>query len=154
MYVFHVCEYCATEVADVESYGAIFENKGISATEEDEYSITFGISINYEALEKYEEMTETTLQYGVVVSAAPSTAPITVADGKVAVGTYTISVDMTGAGYASIETIIRNINSETLELNCCGYVVDDNEVITYLNYDAADGEAEIVSWKLIYDKFN
>ena len=153
MYILHVCKYCETEVAEADEYGAIFENLGISATETDDYSITFGISINYNALEKYEEMTGTTLQYGVVVSAAPSEAPITVVDGKATVGDSTVAADMTGAGYANIETIIRNIKSATLELNCCGYVVDSNGVITYLNYDIAEGEAKTVSWKLINESF-
>ncbi len=153
MYILHVCKYCETEVAEAEEYGAIFENLGISATETDDYSITFGISINYNALAKYEQMTGTTLQYGVVVSAAPSEAPITVVDGKATVGDSTVAADMTGAGYANIETIIRNIKSDILELNCCGYVVDSNGVITYLNYDIAEGEAKTVSWKLINESF-
>ena len=152
MYILHVCKYCDTEIS-VDEYGAIFENLGISATETDDYSITFGISINYNALAKYEQMTGTTLQYGVVVSAAPSEAPITVVDGKATVGDSTVAADMTGAGYANIETIIRNIKSDILELNCCGYVVDSNGVITYLNYDIADDEAKTVSWNLINTNF-
>ncbi len=151
MSVVHVCKYCETEMADAEEYGAMFENKGMSASLYDTVAIAFEIAINYDALKVYENITETTLAYGLVVSADPTATPITgVADGNAVVGANTIKVSMTGAGYTNISTKIVNVPT-TKTLNCAGYVIE-GEKVTYLNYETASEEAEILSYEVILEK--
>ena len=151
MYVVHVCKYCETEMADAEEYGAMFANKGMSASLYDTVAIAFEIAINYDALKVYENITETTLAYGLVVSADPTATPITgVADGNAVVGANTIKVSMTGAGYTNISTKIVNVPT-TKTLNCAGYVIEGEKVI-YLNYETASEEAEILSYEIILEK--
>ena len=150
MSVLHVCKYCDTEIS-VDEYGAMFENKGMSASMDDTVAITFSIAINYDALAVYEEITSTTLAYGLVVSAAPTVAPITgVVDGEAVIGANTVKVDMTGARYTNISTKITNVPADKT-LNCAGYVIEGDEV-TYLNYETASTEAEILSYEVILEK--
>ena len=129
----------------------MFENKGMSASMDDTVAITFSIAINYDALAVYEEITSTTLAYGLVVSAAPTVAPITgVVDGEAVIGANTVKVDMTGARYTNISTKITNVPADKT-LNCAGYVIEGEEV-TYLNYETASTEAEILSYEVILEK--
>lgn len=151
MYVLHACKYCNTEMGDTENYGSMFENKGMSASLDETVAITFSVYINYKAIEKYEEITEKQIEYGLIVSAAPSNTPITgTVDGKIQMSANSLSLDMTGAGYSKIDVKITNI-VRNQELNCAGYVLDGGN-ITYLNYDSAVDKAEILSYDVILEK--
>ena len=151
MYVLHVCKYCNTEMADTENYGSMFENKGMSASLDETAAITFSVYINYKAIEKYEEIAEKQIEYGLLVSAAPSNNPIKgVNDGEIVIAENTVSLNMTDAGYSKIDVKINNI-VRNQELNCAGYVLDSGK-ITYLNYDSAVDKAEILSYDVILEK--
>lgn len=144
MYVLHVCEFCNTEVGEDEKYTSIFTSVGYSASETDKTSITFETIVNHDVLSKYEEVAKSEVQYGFVISAAPSASPITGVDenGEVKVGTGTIKVNMTNGIYNRISVVVRNL-SEGKTLNCCGYVVDAKRV-TYLGHASSNAEAEII----------
>lgn len=151
MYVLHVCKYCDAEMGDTENYGSMFENKGMSASLDETVAITFSVYINYKTIAKYEEITEKQIEYGLIVSAAPSNTPITgTVDGKIQMSENSVSLDMTGAGYSKIDVKITNI-VRNQELNCAGYVLNGGN-ITYLNYDSAVDKAEILSYDVILEK--
>ncbi|MBQ8545758.1 MAG: leucine-rich repeat protein [Clostridia bacterium] len=144
MYVVHVCKYCAEETATADEYGAIFVKMGFSVAEDDTTSISFFTAVNLKSLEKYEEMAETDVQYGIVVSAAPSANPITgVVDGKPQLASSTINIAMQGTTYTTFSVKITGL-PENQTLNCCGYAIE-GEKVTYLNHATADAEATTVS---------
>ena len=56
--------------------------------------------MNLPSLDKYEEINETKLQYGLVVSAAASSTPIkSVVDGEIELNASTVKVSMTDTDY-------------------------------------------------------
>lgn len=143
MYVLHVCKNCKNETADTEEYAPIFVKIGYSAEEEDTTSISFFTSINSASLDKYEEINETKLQYGLVVSAAASSTPIkSVVDGAIELNASTVKVSMTDTDYAKFSVRIAKIPANQT-LNCCGYVIE-NDKVTYLGHESTSAEAEII----------
>ena len=143
MYVLHVCKNCENETADAEEYAPIFVKIGYSAEEEDTTSISFFTSINYASLLKYEEIADTKLQYGLIVSAAASSTPIkSVVDGAIELNASTVKVSMTDTEYAKFSVRISKLPANQT-LNCCGYVIE-NDKVTYLGHESTSAEAEII----------
>ncbi|MBE6663954.1 MAG: leucine-rich repeat domain-containing protein [Ruminococcaceae bacterium] len=143
MYVLHVCKNCENETADTEEYAPIFVKIGYSAEEEDTTSISFFTSINYASLLKYEEIADTKLQYGLIVSAAASSTPIkSVVDGAIELNASTVKVSMTDTEYAKFSVRISKLPANQT-LNCCGYVIE-NDKVTYLGHESTSAEAEII----------
>ena len=153
MYVLHVCVNCSSETAKADAYGSIFSAIGYSADENDSTSVSFFTAVNHKALEKYEEMAETELQYGLVVSALPSKSPITgVQDGKLQLSSATVSVSMTGTEFTKFSLKVTALPAAQ-SLNCCGYVVNGTSV-TYLGHNATNTDAEIVTYESIITLLN
>ena len=143
MYVFHVCEYCNTKLAEDEAYGSVFEQIGYSSDEETSNTISFFTSVNHKALNKYEEMAEVELQYGLVVSGIPTDSPIIdVVDGEVKLAAATVNVSMTNTEYTKFSVKVMKLQ-DGQQLNCCGYVLE-NDTITYLGALGASNKAEII----------
>ncbi|MBE6663481.1 MAG: leucine-rich repeat domain-containing protein [Ruminococcaceae bacterium] len=143
MYVLHACEFCATEMADTEEYASVFVKMGYSADEEDTTSISFFTSINYASLLKYEEIADTKLQYGLIVSAVATSSPIkSVVDGAIELNASTVKVSMTDTEYAKFSVRIAKLPANQT-LNCCGYVIE-NDKVTYLGHNKTSAEAEII----------
>ena len=143
MYVLHVCKNCENETADTEEYAPVFVKIGYSAEEEDTTSISFFTSINYASLLKYEEIADTKLQYGLIVSAAASSTPIkNVVDGEIELNASTVKVSMTDTDYAKFSVRISKLPANQT-LNCCGYVIE-NDKVTYLGHESTSAEAEII----------
>ena len=55
---------------------------------------------------------------------------------------------MTDAGYKKIEVIVRNV-PKTFLFNCCGYVIENGQNVTYLNYEIADSKAATISYDFV-----
>ncbi len=151
MSVLTVCENCGTQT-NAQEYGSIFSTLGFTKAINATSGFAFGVSVNYDALEVYEEMTETTLEYGVVVSAQPSTSPITgvADDGKLTLAQNTLAVKMAGTGYTNFSVKLSNVGAEAV-LNCAGYVIDAGKV-TYLGDVAASTEAETFTYEEVMAK--
>lgn len=142
MYVLHVCKYCKNEEAD--KYAPIFEKMGYSAAEDDTTAISFSTSVDFDSLAKYEEMKETSIQYGMIVSASASTTPIkNVVDGEIELDVATINVSLTDTDYTKFTVKITGLPTEQ-SLNCCGYIVE-NDSVTYLGHNTTSEEAEIIT---------
>ncbi|MBQ8545381.1 MAG: hypothetical protein IJ437_00370 [Clostridia bacterium] len=144
MSVLHLCKYCTTELADAEAFKPIFVKMGFSVSEADTTAISFNVAVNYDSLEKYEDVAKTTVKYGLLVSAVPTSSPITgIVDGKPQLASSTINIAMQGTTYTKFSVKITGIPTNQT-LNCCGYVVE-GENVTYLNHATADAEAATVS---------
>lgn len=143
MYVLHACEFCKTEMAKTEEYAPVFVKMGYSAEEADTTSISFFTASNKDSLAKYEEIKETKLQYGLIVSAVATASPIkSVVEGEIELSASTVKVSMTNTDYAKFSVRIARLPANQ-SLNCCGYVVENNKV-TYLGHATTSDEAEII----------
>ena len=116
---------------------------GYSAEEEDTTSISFFTATNKDSLAKYEEIKETKLQYGLIVSAVATASPIkSVVEGEIELNASTVKVSMTNTDYAKFSVRIARLPANQT-LNCCGYVVE-NDKVTYLGHATTSDEAEII----------
>ena len=145
LYVLHVCVYCKNETTEADNQGPIFGKIGYSAAEYDTTSISYFTSVNHKTLALYEEMADTELMYGLVISAAPSVSPITGVDdeGKLTLAGSTVTVSMTDTEYTKYSVKVTGIPASQA-INCCGYVVEAN-VVTYLGHNKVSDEAEIIT---------
>ncbi len=118
--------------AKVEDTEPLFVINGYSSTTG---AIMQGFQINKEAIEKYEELSGKTVEYGILA-----------ASGKVAniyLNGFTdnvVSVDFTSRSYDIMEMKIYGIgeNHYETELYCCGYILVDGNII-YMDDGMADG---------------
>lgn len=144
MYLAHTCKYCKNDTQETEKYAPIFVKMGFSVAENDTTSISFHTAINHASLAKYEETAKTSVQYGLLVSAASSTNPITgVENGELILAAATVKINMTETDYTKFSVKVTGL-PDNQTLNCCGYVVE-GETVTYLNHATADSEASVVS---------
>ena len=144
MYLAHTCKYCKNDTQETEEYAPIFVKMGFSVAENDTTAISFNTAINHASLAKYEEVSETSVQYGLLVSAMPSANPITgVVDGVLTLAVATVKINMTGTDYTKFSVKVTGL-PDNQTLNCCGYVVE-GENVTYLNHATSDSEAATVS---------
>ncbi len=128
-------EGCDHEIkeSDLE---AIFTFKGYSAKIGGD-RITVGYLVNQTALATYEEITDTSLNYGIVacLATADTNSPITVSDGNLAVNEHTIMVKVDSA-YTAFDFILNGFTSEQygIALVMCAYVYADGKV-SYLCFN-------------------
>ena len=113
IYVSIACPVCGmNEVSEVIE--KIIISKGYSVDESSDVGgITHKVSLNLEALKRYEEISEDKLFYGVVAGVwmdGYSDMLVSYENGKVVTPDNAIAVDLTDAGYAILELKLTNIN--------------------------------------------
>ncbi len=122
-------EGCDHEIkeSDLE---AIFTFKGYSAKIGGD-RITVGYLVNKKALATYEEITDTSLNYGIVacLATADTNLPITLSDGNLTVSEHTIMIKVDST-YTAFDFILNGFTSEQygVALVMCAYVFDGESV--------------------------
>ena len=126
------CEACGT-INTTEEISAIFIPIGYTQPETGEPFLGYEVSINHKALERYEELSGETVQYGLLAGIAmdESGKPLSLdEEGKLVANSSTAVVNFTGKNYTNFEIKITGIN-KTTSLYCNAYAVIDKGV-TYI----------------------
>ena len=119
------CEACGT-INTTEEISAIFIPIGYTQPETGEPFLGYEVSINHKALERYEELSGETVQYGLlagIASDAVDGKPLSLdEEGKLVANSSTAVVNFTGKNYTNFEIKITGIN-KTTSLYCNAYAV-------------------------------
>ena len=121
----YVCKFCKT-VEEKENIPTIFLPIGYSKPEDGDPSLGYEVSINHKSLNRYEELSGETVQYGLlagVTTKESNGTPISIdEEGKLQVESNAVIVNMTGSDYTNVEIKIAGINASTV-LYCNAYAV-------------------------------
>ena len=119
------CEACGT-INTTEEISAIFIPIGYTQPETGEPFLGYEVSINHKALERYEELSGETVQYGLLAGIASDVVggkPLSLdEEGKLVANSSTAVVNFTGKNYTNFEIKITGIN-KTTSLYCNAYAV-------------------------------
>ena len=142
------CSRCSAEQDEEVDNSALFVGDRGYSYEEEGTSVLYRLHVNVDNIKAYSD----TFKYGIVVSGAPSTAPITLVDGKITYGNKTLVFEMQNVDYefSFIQAKITNIG--TAELNCQAYAID-NTVVTYIGHNKVNTLAEIVTYDAIVSTY-
>jgi hypothetical protein len=142
------CTRCLEEQDNVISDSALFVGDRGYSYEEEGTSVLYRLHVNVDNIKAYSDA----FKYGIVVSGAPSTAPITLVDGKITYGNKTLVFEMQNVDYefSFIQAKVTNIG--TAELNCQAYAID-NTVVTYIGHNKVNTLAEIVTYDAIVSTY-
>ena len=130
----HSCTRCTEILKGTEDDTALFnKGKGYSVPEDGTYNISHTIIVNKENVLKYETLTGSVVNYGIVAAVGDSLGtPITVDNGEIkGNGNQALVGDMTGTKYTKLVVRISNVPENT-EVNCNAYVVFNKQDIFYL----------------------
>ena len=141
-------EGCGESVEEEKKDSALFVGDRGYSYEEDGTSILYRLHVNVDNIKVYSDA----FRYGIIVSGAPSTAPITLVDGAITYGAQTLVFEMQSANYAFdyIQAKVTNIGEA--ELNCQAYAIDNN-VVTYIGHNNVNTLAEIVTYDAIVEAY-
>ena len=143
------CTRCLEEQDNVISDSALFVGDRGYSYEEEGTSVLYRLHVNVENIKAYSGA----FRYGIIVSGAPSTAPITLVDGKITYGNKTLVFEMQNVDYefSFIQAKVTNIG--TAELNCQAYAID-NTTVTYIGHNNVNALAEIVTYDAIFKAYS
>ena len=138
------CSRCNEEQDEVAEGTALFVGDRGYSYEVEGTSVLYRLHVNVDNIKAYSDA----FRYGIVVSGAPSTAPITLVDGAITYGAQTLVFEMQSANYEFdyIQAKVTNIGESTL--NCQAYAIDNN-VVTYIGHNNVNALAEIVTYDAI-----
>ena len=141
------CHSCTDEYEVEIENTALFTSKGYSYSEHDTSAFSYTIYVNIDAIKEYSVM------YGIVVSASPNGAPISLADGKITHGDKTIVLEFqdTEIDYSIITAKLTNV-SATTALHLSAYAIEGEDV-SYLGHDTVNKIAETVSHEILVEKY-
>ena len=144
----YTCPRCSEEQDEVAEGTALFVGDRGYSYEENGTSIVYRLHVNVENIKAYSGA----FRYGIIVSGAPSTAPITLVDGAITYGAQTLVFEMQSANYEFdyIQAKVTNIGESTL--NCQAYAIDNN-VVTYIGHNNVNTLAEIVTYDAIFKAY-
>lgn len=142
------CSRCNEEQDEVAEGTALFVGDRGYSYEENGTSVLYRLHVNVENIKAYSGA----FRYGIIVSGAPSTAPITLVDGAITYGAQTLVFEMQSANYEFdyIQAKVTNIGAA--ELNCQAYAIDNN-VVTYIGHNNVNTLAEIVTYDAIFKAY-
>ena len=142
------CSRCNEEQDEVAEGTALFVGDRGYSYEENGTSVLYRLHVNVENIKAYSGA----FRYGIIVSGAPSTAPITLVDGAITYGAQTLVFEMQSANYEFdyIQAKVTNIGESTL--NCQAYAIDNN-VVTYIGHNNVNTLAEIVTYDAIFKAY-
>ena len=133
----YTCEFCQT-VEATEEISAMITPLGYTQAENGS-DLAYRASINNKALSRYEELSKTTVKYGMLAGIATNDlgTPISVdGEGKLVAESATVIVNLTGTDYTTLEIKITGIN-KTTALYCNAFAVIGTDV-TYICDTASD----------------
>ena len=149
IYVNFECTICGTK-SHLEKIDAIFINLGYSVEENvSEGAVTHKVKINKDALNRYEELTGMSLNYGVVAGIANDDLNgniITHNGEKLVANGSTVMAEFSNTKYTIIELKLTKINKE-ISVYCNAYVADGAN-ITYMCGDNESTKAVAQAIKL------
>ena len=149
IYVNFECTICGTK-SHLEKIDAIFINLGYSVEENvSEGAVTHKVKINKDALNRYEELTGKSLNYGVVAGIANDDLNgniITHNGEKLVANGSTVMAEFSNTKYTIIELKLTKINKE-ISVYCNAYVADGAN-ITYMCGDNESTKAVAQAIKL------
>ena len=142
------CPRCNEEQDEVAEGTALFVGDRGYSYEEAGTSVLYRLHVNVDNIKAYSGA----FRYGIIVSGAPSTAPITLVDGAITYGEKALVFEMQSANYAFdyIQAKVTNIGEA--ELNCQAYAIDNN-VVTYIGHNNVNTLAEIVTYDAIVEAY-
>ena len=144
----YTCPRCNEEQDEVAEGTALFVGDRGYSYEEEGTSVLYRLHVNVENIKAY----SSAFRYGIIVSGAPSTKPITLVDGAITYGAQTLVFEMQSANYEFdyIQAKVTNIGEA--ELNCQAYAIDNN-VVTYIGHNNVNTLAEIVTYDAIVEAY-
>ncbi|MBE6663262.1 MAG: hypothetical protein E7602_02025 [Ruminococcaceae bacterium] len=127
--VYENCVNCKTANGEPVVIAPIFTDMGYSVAMEGDCGIVYSYTVNFEALEKYNELASTKLEYGVVVSVFVGT-PLTVEDEQIKTAAGTVYANTSKEKFASVKIKVAGLGDNNLDTSivCCGYVRDNNDI--------------------------
>ena len=143
------CVKCGeTQYEEILDSALFIADKGYSY-EEDGSSISYSIHVDVEAIKTYRP----DFTYGIVVSANPSTSPISYVDGKITYGDKTFVFQMNDASreFSYVQAKLNNVGEK--EFNCQAYAIDDG-AITYIGHNDVSVVAEVMTYDAIVQKYS
>ena len=142
------CSRCNEEQDEVAEGTALFVGDRGYSYEEEGTSVLYRLHVNVDNIKAYSGA----FRYGIIVSGAPSTAPITLVDGAITYGAQTLVFEMQSANYEFDYIQAKVTNIGTAELNCQAYAIDNN-VVTYIGHNNVNALAEIVTYDAIFKAY-
>ena len=134
----YTCEFCKTVEAS-EDIPTIFLPLGYTENENESGTLGYRASVNLDALDRYEELSNSTVKYGLLAGIAldESGKPLSLDnEGNVKLGTTVVTANMTDTNYAVLEIKVTGIN-KTTALYCNAYAVVGSD-ISYICETAGD----------------
>ena len=137
------CTVCGTSNT-AETIAPIFESLGYSVKENEVGFISHKVKVNLVALKRYEELTGTTLNYGVVAGVKTETSSGMLlainSESKLVNNENSVFADISGKPYTIIEQKITGINKDATIY--CNAFVYDGAKITYI-FDKTENDKAI-----------
>ena len=143
------CSRCSAEQDEEVDNSALFVGDRGYSYEEEGTSVLYRLHVNVDNIKAYSD----TFKYGIIVSGAPSTAPISLVDGKITYGAQTLVFEMQNANYKFEYIQAKVTNIGTAELNCQAYAID-NTTVTYIGHNNVNTLAEIVTYDAIVSTYS
>ncbi len=143
----YTCARCSEEQDEEAKGTALFVGDRGYSYEENGSAILYRLHVNVDAIKAYSEA----FKYGIVVSAAPSGAPVVLENGAIKEMAQTLVFEMQGTDFSYIQAKITNIGA-TQELNCQAYAIDGTTV-TYIGHNTVNAMAEIVTYDAIVTNY-
>ena len=145
----YTCTRCSEEQDEEVDNSALFVGDRGYSYEEEGTSVLYRLHVNVDNIKAY----SSAFKYGIVVSGAPSTAPISLVDGKITYGAQTLVFEMQSANYEFDYIQAKVTNIGTAELNCQAYAID-NTTVTYIGHNNVNTLAEIVTYDAIVSTYS
>lgn len=150
------CDTCANcDVKTETEIGPLFTSLGYSVRETGTLGIQFGVAVNYDNIAKYEELTNTTVEFGITAASRAALKegnPLDNILGVVATNKAVILRNLTESQYDIFSYSISGFTNAEDEFILCAYLYDGMDI--YYIGEGTSSDASTVTYKQFADLLN